>query len=69
MGDVLRGNIKRLVKDRGFGFIKTSDGREFFFHTSGVRGSGFDRLTEGQAVTFEVEASNKGPRAAAVEAA
>ena len=46
------GTIKRLVSDRGFGFITQADGTEIFFHRSKVTGS-FDSLTEGQRVRYE----------------
>jgi len=58
------GTIKRLVRDRGFGFIMGQDGVELFFHRSALQGEGFDTLTEGQAVEFDVENGQKGPRAA-----
>ena len=58
------GTVKRLVRDRGFGFIQGQDGVELFFHRSAFSGGGFDTLTEGQAVEFEVEQGDKGPRAA-----
>jgi len=56
------GTIKRLVRDRGFGFIRDDAGQEWFFHRSSVQGS-FDQLNEGQRVAFEEEPSAKGPRA------
>jgi CspA family cold shock protein len=56
------GTIKRLVRDRGFGFIRDEGGQEWFFHRSSVQGS-FDSLIEGQRVSFEEEPSAKGPRA------
>ena len=59
------GTIKRLVRDRGFGFIKDDSGQEWFFHRSAVDGN-FDDLTEGQRVSFEEEPSAKGPRAGSV---
>jgi len=59
------GTIKRIVRDRGFGFIRDDGGQEWFFHRSAVDGS-FDDLTEGQRVTFDEEPSAKGPRAAKV---
>lgn len=58
------GTIKRLVRDRGFGFILGEDGAELFFHRSALQGEGFDALREGQSVEFEVEQASKGPRAA-----
>jgi CspA family cold shock protein len=60
------GTVKKLVRERGFGFITGSDGVEVFFHRSAVQGDGFDALAEGQAVTFDVERGEKGPRAANV---
>jgi len=60
------GTIKRLVRDRGFGFIRDVSGNEWFFHRSAVREGSFDHLNEGQRVTFEEEPSAKGPRAGAV---
>lgn len=64
------GTIKKVASDRGFGFIAATDGQEYFFHRSGVdRSLDFDRLVGGEAVTFEVEPSPKGPRAGKVRAA
>lgn len=58
-----KGKIKKLVRDRGFGFISDTDGREVFFHQSGLLDIQFDALKEDQNVEFEVENSPKGPRA------
>ncbi|MFA5319877.1 MAG: cold shock domain-containing protein [Candidatus Omnitrophota bacterium] len=57
------GKVKKLVADRGFGFISDTDGREVFFHQSSLIDARFDSLSEGQEVEFEVEKSPKGPRA------
>ena len=63
------GTIKKVVADRGFGFITADDGKDYFFHRSGLEDSlDFDRLTGGEKVEFEVETSPKGPRAARVRA-
>ncbi len=48
----MNGTIKRLVSDKGFGFIAAQDGSEYFFHQSACIGTRFDELREGQAVTF-----------------
>ena len=61
------GTIKRLVRDRGFGFIRDEGGQEWFFHRSSVQGN-FDQFTEGQRVSFDEEPSPKG-RAPATSAA
>ncbi len=47
------GTIKKLVGDRGFGFIATEDGSDLFFHRSQVENDAFDTLREGQTVSFE----------------
>ena len=58
------GTIKKLVSDRGFGFIASEDGKEYFFHRSGLeRDLSFDSLQGGENVEFEIEPSQKGPRA------
>ncbi|HEY9289476.1 MAG TPA: DEAD/DEAH box helicase [Candidatus Dormibacteraeota bacterium] len=65
-----RGTVKKIVSDRGFGFIAAEDGTEYFFHQSGVDSSlNFDRLRGGEAVSFDIEQSGKGPRANRVRAA
>jgi cold shock protein len=58
--------IKKLVRDRGFGFISADDGKEIFFHRTALRERDFDSLSEGQKVEFEVERTDKGSRAAKV---
>ena len=58
----MNGTIKRLVSDKGFGFIAAGDGTEYFFHQSACTGTAFDQLREGQAVTFDVGHGAKGPR-------
>ena len=64
------GTIKKVVADRGFGFIAAEDGKEYFFHRGGLQPSlDFDHLVGGERVSFEVEASPKGPRATQVSAA
>ena len=59
----MRGTIKRLIRDRGFGFIRSSDGQEVFFHRSSLQQMDFDGLKEGDTVEFEVERGEKGSRA------
>ena len=58
------GTIKRVVADRGFGFIADDGAKEYFFHRNSLDSSlDFDRLAGGERVEFEVEQSPKGPRA------
>ena len=64
------GTVKRVISDRGFGFIADAEGKEYFFHRNEVAESlNFDQLAGGEAVSFDVEASPKGPRAVRVTAA
>jgi CspA family cold shock protein len=64
------GTVKKLVSDKGFGFIATGDGSDIFFHHSSVQNGQFDQLNEGQQVEYTVEQGGgqrgKGPRAASV---
>ncbi|HTS71583.1 MAG TPA: cold shock domain-containing protein [Terriglobia bacterium] len=62
----MQGTIKRVIRDRGFGFIRSSDGVEVFFHRSILQQMDFDGLKEGEPVEFEMERGDKGPRATSV---
>ena len=57
------GTIKRLMSDKGFGFVASEDGSEYFFHQSTCSGVEFHELHEGQAVAFDEGQGPKGPRA------
>jgi CspA family cold shock protein len=63
MAAAVSGTIKRIVSDKGFGFVAADDGTEYFFHNSAVSGARFDELREGQKVSFEKGQGPKGPRA------
>ena len=55
------GTIKKVVADRGFGFITADDGKEYFFHRGGLQAPlDFDSLNGGEKVAFEVEAEPQG---------
>ncbi len=64
----MQGTIKKVVRDRGFGFIHADDGREIFFHHTSLQQLDFDTLMEGEKVEFDVERGEKGPRAVRVQA-
>jgi CspA family cold shock protein len=51
------------MRDRGYGFITTEDGKDVFFHRIALRDLSFDSLEEGQSVEFEIEEGSRGPRA------
>ena len=60
------GVIRRVVKDRGFGFLRDDkSSTEYFFHRSSVgpNPTAFDSMSEGDSVSFVVGDSPKGPRA------
>jgi CspA family cold shock protein len=67
---VSNGIIKKVVADRGFGFITDERGADYFFHRNELeRPLDFDRLNGGERVEFQVEQGPKGPRATRVRAA
>jgi cold shock protein len=59
------GTIKKLISDKGFGFIAGERG-ELFFHHSSVQGGAFESLREGQRVSYTEGRGPKGPRAESV---
>ena len=67
-GPKSRGRIKKMVRDRGFGFIRGEDGKEVFFHRSGLGASDYDGLNEGDNVEYVVQEGPRGPRAENVRA-
>ena len=60
-----QGTIKKLISEKGFGFIE-GEGGELFFHHSAVQGTTFEALHEGQKVEFTEGRGPKGPRAESV---
>lgn len=58
----MTGTIKTIT-GKGFGFIADTKGQEYFFHRSGMQGTVFEDLQEGQSVEFDVGQGPKGPRA------
>ena len=58
-----KGTIRRLIGDRGYGFIKTEEEQDLFFHRNDLQGVAYESLTLGQEVEFEVERTAKGPNA------
>ena len=59
----MTGKVKMFNKEKGYGF------KDYFFHYSALIMEGFKTIAEGTNVTFEVESSEKGPRAASVKTA
>ena len=52
-----------MVRERGFGFIRGEDGKEVFFHRSGLNASDYDSLNEGDLVEYEIQEGPRGARA------
>ena len=57
------GIVKWFNERKGFGFIQQEEGPDVFVHFSGINGSGFKSLQEGDRVTFDIEQGPKGPSA------
>jgi len=57
------GIVKWFSDRKGYGFIEKEEGGDVFVHHSGIEGSGFKTLAEGDRVTFDVEQGDKGPKA------
>ena len=62
-----QGKVKRLVSDRGFGFIEEDGGNDLFFHHSEVQGATIEELREGQTVDYTVGQGKKGPCATLIQ--
>ncbi|MDJ0785605.1 MAG: cold shock domain-containing protein [Myxococcota bacterium] len=69
IGPKSKGRIKKMVRDRGFGFIRGEDGKEVFFHRSGMAGADYDALSEGDNVEYVIQEGPRGARAEHVRAA
>jgi CspA family cold shock protein len=67
-GPKVKGRVKKLVPDRGFGFVRGDDGKEVFFHRSGLGANDYDSLSEGDVVEYVVQEGPRGPRAENVRA-
>jgi CspA family cold shock protein len=64
-----KGTVKRIMRDRGFGFISAEDGREIFFHRSELQNVSFEELLEGDHLEFNVVKGAKGPQAVGIKKA
>jgi CspA family cold shock protein len=57
------GTVKWFNDKKGYGFIQSEDGQDIFVHHTGINGSGFKSLKDGDRVTFDITQGNKGPAA------
>ena len=62
----MKGRVKWFNDQKGFGFIASEAGGDIFVHFSAIKMNGHKSLAEGDEVEFEVEKSEKGPKAANV---
>ena len=60
----MKGTVKFFNERKGFGFIAGEDGEEYFVHQTGLKAG--TTLNEGDAVEFDVEQGDRGPKAANV---
>ncbi|MBU1863244.1 MAG: cold-shock protein [Candidatus Omnitrophica bacterium] len=60
---MMKGTVKWFNNEKGFGFITPEEGQDAFVHHSAIQGDGYKSLNEGQAVEFEVQQGDKGPKA------
>lgn len=58
--------VSSLFPAEGYGFLKTPEGREIYFHRNSVLDGGFDRLAVGAEVRFAEEQGEEGPQASTV---
>ncbi|SMO57073.1 cold-shock DNA-binding protein family [Balnearium lithotrophicum] len=63
----LTGTVKWFDSKKGYGFITADNGQDVFVHYTGISGSGFRTLEEGERVSFNVTESDKGLKAVDVE--
>lgn len=59
--------VVRLFRDQGYGFIKSPDGMDYYFHRNSVLNDDFERLEIGTGVRFTPEEGEKGPQASTVQ--
>lgn len=57
------GKIKKVIADKGFGFIEGDGGNDLFFHHSEIQDNRIEDLQIGQRVSYEAGHGPKGPRA------
>jgi cold shock CspA family protein len=65
--DEPRALVVRLFPNEDYGFLKTLDGREIYFHRHSVLHADFERLAVGTEVRFEEHEGDKGPQASSVQ--
>ncbi len=59
----MKGKVKWFSSKKGYGFIDCEDGRSIFVHYTDIQSDGYKTLNEGDEVTFDVQETEKGPKA------
>ena len=59
----MKGTVKNFNKEKGYGFIRAEDNRDYFFHCSALIVDDYKTAEKGENVEFEIEESDRGPRA------
>ena len=59
----MRGNVKWFNNDKGYGIIEYLDGEDIFVHYSAIKQDGYNTLSEGQIVEFDLIETAKGLQA------
>lgn len=57
----MQGSVKWFSDEKGYGFLKADDGKDYFAHFTGINQAGFKTLEEGQRVSFTLEDNDRGP--------
>lgn len=63
MTERVTGTVKWFNAQKGFGFIARENGPDVFVHFSGITGSGYRELAEGERVEFTITNGPKGLQA------
>ena len=61
-----QGSVKWFSDQKGYGFITPDNGKDVFVHHTAIKGEGFETLSEGQRVEFDIQEGPKGQQAANV---
>ena len=62
----MKGTVKWVNAEKGYGFITGEDGKDVFVHFSAIQGEGFKTLDEGQSVTYDLTEGQRGMQASNV---
>lgn len=61
------GKVKKFNKEKGYGFITSEDGKDYFFYYTSLNMSGFKTVEENAKVEFEAQETDRGLRAVDID--